>query len=67
MIITKHATKRMAQRGIQLRDAELIELIGTPVHNGYFVRVKDCQAAEREIKQLLTCIKKTSRKTTGEH
>jgi hypothetical protein len=53
MIMTKHATTRMAQRGIQLKDAELIELIGTPVNDGYLVRAKDYQAAEREIKELL--------------
>lgn len=58
MIMTKHATKRMAQRGIKLRDAGLIEFIGTPVDDGYLVRAKDCQAAEREIKKLLSRIRR---------
>jgi hypothetical protein len=53
MMMTKHAKRRMAQRGIKLKDAELIEIIGTPVDDGYLVLTKDCQSAEREIKQLL--------------
>ena len=58
MMMTKHAKRRMAQRGIKLRDAELIEIIGTPVDDGYLVRTKDCQSAEREIKQLLDRIRR---------
>jgi len=58
MMMTKHAKRRMAQRGIKLRDAELIEIIGTPVDDGYLVRTKDCQSAEREIKQLLHRIRR---------
>jgi hypothetical protein len=58
MMMTKHATKRLAQRGIRLKDAELIELIGTPVDDGYLVRTKDCQSAERTIKQLLARIRR---------
>ena len=58
MMMTKHAKRRMAQRGIKLRDAELIEIIGTPVDDGYLVRTKECQSAEREIKQLLHRIRR---------
>jgi hypothetical protein len=58
MMMTKHAKRRMAQRGIKLKDAELIEIIGTPVDDGYLVRTKDCQSAEREIKQLLDRIRR---------
>jgi hypothetical protein len=58
MMMTKHAKRRMAQRGIQLKDVELIELIGTPVDDGYLVRTKDCQSAEREIKRLLARIRR---------
>jgi hypothetical protein len=43
----------MSQRGIREDDAELIPLIGTEVGDGYLVRTKDCQAAERELKDLL--------------
>jgi len=58
MMMTKHAKRRMAQRGIKLRDAELIEIIGTPVDDGYLVLTKDCQSAEREIKQLLDRVRR---------
>ena len=58
MMMTKHAKRRMAQRGIKLKDAELLEIIGTPVDDGYLVRTKDCQSAEREIKQLLDRIRR---------
>jgi hypothetical protein len=36
MIITKHASR--LQRGIPLKDAALIALIGTEVHDGYLSR-----------------------------
>lgn len=51
--ITRHAAVRMAQRGIPLKDAELIQLIGSEVDDGYLVRDKDCQAVERLMKSLL--------------
>jgi hypothetical protein len=53
LIRTKHAVMRMAQRGIKLKDADLIPLIGTPVENGYLVRAKDYQDIETELKRLL--------------
>jgi hypothetical protein len=43
----------MAQRGITLKDIELIALIGTEVEGGYFVRDKDYQEIERVLKNLL--------------
>jgi hypothetical protein len=55
---TQHGAVRMAQRGIPARDAELIALIGTEVGDGYLVRCKDVQAAEREIKHLLARIRR---------
>jgi hypothetical protein len=33
--VTPHAISRMSQRGIALRDIELIECIGTQVEGGY--------------------------------
>jgi len=56
--LTDHAAIRMAQRGIPQRDAELIALIGTEVDDGYLVRARDCQVAEREIKGLLQRIRR---------
>lgn len=53
LMLTRHAAMRMAQRGIKLKDAELIALIGTEVADGYLVRVKDYQEIERAIKGFL--------------
>lgn len=53
LIPTRHAVTRMAQRGISLSDIELIALIGTAVEGGYFVRDKDFQEIERDLKNLL--------------
>ena len=53
LTISNHATLRMAQRGITPKDAELIALIGTEVDDGYFVRDKDFQKIENDLKRLL--------------
>ncbi len=53
LTITDHAAVRMSQRGIMPKDAELIALIGTEVDDGYLVREKDYQKAERALKRLL--------------
>lgn len=53
LTLTRHATARMAQRGVSLSDIELIGLIGTEVEGGYFVRDKDFQEIERVLKNLL--------------
>jgi hypothetical protein len=51
--MTKHAAIRMAQRGIKLKDADLIAMIGTEVADGYLVRAKDYQLLETVLKGLL--------------
>lgn len=53
LAITTHAAVRMAQRGLNLKDSELIVLIGTEVDDGYLVRSKDYQEVERMLKKLL--------------
>jgi hypothetical protein len=53
LTLTGHATVRMAQRGIEIKDSELIAMIGSEVHDGYYVREKDYQEVERILKQLL--------------
>jgi hypothetical protein len=53
LILTSHAVVRMAQRGIKLKDADLITLIGTEVEDGYLVRYKDYQQIECALKSLL--------------
>ncbi|MBU6497181.1 MAG: hypothetical protein KGJ41_13625 [Rhodospirillales bacterium] len=50
--LTRHAIERMGQRGFRDDDLDLIRLIGTPVEDGYLVLVRDCQAAERDLKRL---------------
>ena len=54
---TRHATTRMAQRGITLKDADLIASIGTEVEGGYLVRHKDYQEMERALKAFLHRLK----------
>lgn len=51
--LTQHSIERLAQRGFQSTDAELIMAIGSEVEDGYFVSAKDCQAIEREVKRFL--------------
>jgi hypothetical protein len=58
LIPTKHAAIRMAQRCIPAHDAELIVAIGTEVGDGYLVRLSDVQAAESELKNLLSRIRR---------
>jgi hypothetical protein len=49
---TAHAVTRMAQRCVKPDDIELIAWIGTEVEGGYFVREKDFEALDRELKQI---------------
>lgn len=58
LTLTSHAAVRMGQRGIQMKDAELIALIGTEVEDGYLVREKDYQQAARTIKALLSRLRR---------
>jgi hypothetical protein len=58
LVATQHAAARMAQRGIPSNDVDLIALIGTEVGDGYLVRAKDVQAAERAVKNLLARIRR---------
>ena len=50
--LTAHAAVRMAQRGITGNDLDLITWLGTEVEGGYFVREKDFEALDRDLKQL---------------
>jgi hypothetical protein len=56
--LTRHVIERMAQRAIRKADVDLIMLIGTEVEDGFLVRSKDRQAAERELKQLLSQVRR---------
>ena len=58
LMLTDHASVRMAQRGIALKDADLIVLIGTEVDDGYLVRAQDRQRIEQELKKLMNRIRR---------
>ena len=58
LTITNHAAIRMAQRGIQAKDAELIALIGTEVEQGYLIREKDYRQVEQRLKSFLNRFKR---------
>ena len=58
LMLTRHAAMRMAQRSIQLKDAELIALVGTQVEDGYLVREKDYQEIETDLKHLLVRLRR---------
>jgi len=59
---SKHALLRMAQRGFHADDAELIMVLGTEVPDGFLVLRKDCEAAERKLKQLLDRVRRLNGK-----
>src|SRR5487761_1547695 len=52
LTLTRHAMLRMAQRGIRADDIELITTIGIEVEGGFFVRRKDVQSFERQLRRL---------------
>ena len=59
LYLTRHAILRMSQWGIGLDDIELIEAIGTQVERGsYFLRRKDVQAFERQIKKTIDQVRR---------
>lgn len=58
LVLSRHATTRMAQRGFNMKDAELIALLGCEVEGGYFVRDKDCYEIERILKNALNQIQR---------
>ena len=62
LTLTDHAAVRMAQRGIPLTDAEMITLIGTEVDDGYLVRARNCQQAEKVLKRLLERVRRLQAK-----
>jgi hypothetical protein len=53
LIPTRHALTRMAQRGVTLKDADLIAMIGTEVEGGYLVCDKDYREIEGALKAFL--------------
>lgn len=53
LMLTDHAVVRLAQRGITMKDSELIALIGTEVDDGYLVLSKDYQDIEKVLKGAL--------------
>lgn len=60
--MTKHAVQRFSQRGMTPSDVELILEIGSEVEDGYLVRAKDRQVAERFLQDLLARIRRAEGK-----
>jgi hypothetical protein len=56
--LSRHAETRMAQRGLSIKDAELIALIGAEVADGFLVRARDCQLIESSLKELLDRVRR---------
>ncbi len=50
---SKHASTRLAQRGVSSSDAELIVTYGTEVEGGYIFLEKNCTDLEQELKAAL--------------
>ncbi len=48
---TRHAEKRVAQRGIREKDLDLAMEMGTDVPGGILVREKDCDEVVRQLKR----------------
>ena len=55
---TNHAYERLAQRGLQVSDVDLILEIGSEVDDGFIVRDKDLQEVERAIKMFMTRVRR---------
>ena len=51
--LTDHAIIRMSQRGLGLKDFELMESIGTEVEGGFLIRKKDVRSLEQQLKSIL--------------
>lgn len=56
--ISNHACQRMAQRGLQITDIDLILQLGSEVDDGFMVLKKDLDGAERSITAVLNRIRK---------
>jgi hypothetical protein len=58
LLPTHHGTVRMAQRGFNMSDAELIAMFGTDVEDGYLVRQADYQEIERVLMKFLEHVRR---------
>lgn len=56
--VTKHATERLAQRGMSLADVEMIVAFGTEVDDGFVFLGKNCNELESELKASLKQIRR---------
>jgi len=56
--LTEHALIRMAQRGIKIEDAELIELVGSEVEDGFIVLDRDYRRLEVDVRKLLDAVRR---------
>jgi hypothetical protein len=65
LLPTRHGAVRMAQRGFNVSDVELIAMVGTEVEDGYLVRHADYQEIERILKRFLERLRTPAWKETG--
>lgn len=52
--LTKHAERRLSQRGLSNRDLALMLRYGTETPTGFLLRKKDVMRVEHEMKRLVT-------------
>ena len=62
-----HALLRLAQRGIRGSDIDLLLLLGKEVEGGYLILDRDLVAAERQLKQTLTAVRRLKGKRIVVH
>lgn len=55
---TNHACERLAQRGFQVSDIDLIMEVGSEVDDGFIVRDKDFQEVERALKMFMNRVRR---------
>jgi len=63
---SNHAMTRLAQRGFQHGDIDLILAVGSQVSDGYLLLRSDVQAVERELKIFLARLKRLEGKRVVE-
>lgn len=58
MELSKHANRRLQQRGMRAADVEAIVAYGTPVRDGYVLRTRDANEAILELKKMIRALER---------
>lgn len=56
--LTKHAQKRLSQRGIRQKDLELLMKHGSEVQDGYFMTNRDADRVIRRLKETIRALER---------